>query len=353
MSGTSLDGIDVSLVRTNGITLQKRNNNFFYKYSAEISSKLNKDLVNYKDILLNHKKKNKLETFITKLHIKAVKESKFLKYADVIGFHGQTLYHNPEKKVSIQLGLSDLLCKFLKKNIVYDFRKIDLDNGGEGAPLAPIYHKSIIDDLNLDLPSCFLNIGGIANITFWDGVNLIGFDTGPGNGLMDQYMKLKFDRNFDENGYIASLGNINHEFVKAFLSNPFFSRSFPKSLDKNFFKKEERKFNSSTLGNNDLMASLLEITAMTIKKSLEMLPKFPKNIIVSGGGFKNKYLMERLKNLIKANFINIEKYGYNCDFIESELIAYLAARSLYNLPITFPKTTGVKNPMTGGILKKM
>ena len=175
MTGTSADGIDISLVRTNGLDLERLNKNYFYEYSLNTKNEIN-DILKC-DIYFNLERKKYLDEFVTREHYCALKNLDIVKTCDLIGFHGQTIYHNPDNNISIQLGDPKSLAKLLKKNVVFDFRSNDLKFGGQGAPLAPVYHKFIIEMHDLPLPSCILNIGGVSNITYWDGNNLIGFDT--------------------------------------------------------------------------------------------------------------------------------------------------------------------------------
>ena len=220
MTGTSMDGIDVSLVRTNGLDLKRLNQNYFYKYSNKTKETLMNILT--EDIDFNLKRKRLLDDFITSEHYFALKDLDILKECDLIGFHGQTIYHNPSHKLSIQIGNPKKLAQLLNKNVVFDFRSNDIRFGGQGAPLAPIYHKYIIEKNKLCLPTCILNIGGISNLTYWDGDLLIGFDTGPGNALMDDYMLTFFNKNFDEDGKVASSGNPLKKEINNFLQNVFF-----------------------------------------------------------------------------------------------------------------------------------
>ncbi len=174
MSGTSMDGIDISLVQSNGIELRALNKNYFYKYSKKTQNFL-KEILN-KDIQFNLSRKEILDDFVTREHYLALRDLDIIKNCDLVGFHGQTIYHNPQKKMSVQLGNPQKLAQLLKKNVIFDFRSNDISFAGQGAPLAPIYHKYIIEQSNLTLPTCILNIGGVSNITYWDGDNLIGFD---------------------------------------------------------------------------------------------------------------------------------------------------------------------------------
>ncbi len=346
MSGTSLDGIDISLVKTNGIKLVGKNN-FYFEYKKSLKNILYHYTLNFNKVVFNTKLKKKLEFIITLAHKQALKKSGFLNAANFIGFHGQTFLHIPKKK-SYQLGDPKLLAKSVNKIIVSNFRENDIKNGGQGAPLAPIYHKYLIKKLKCRLPTCFLNIGGISNITYWDGKDLIGFDTGPGNNLMDDYCRLFCKISFDKGGIIASKGIANQRLLEKFMSNKFFTLKYPKSLDKNQFSQEFELLLSTKLSIKNSLKTLCDFTVDSIISSLKVLPNLPKNIIISGGGGKNLYLVSELKRKIDINFIKIEDFGHSIEFIESELIAYITARSIMSIPITFPNTTGVKQPLTGG-----
>ena len=350
MTGTSMDGIDISLVQTNGLELKRLNKNYFYEYSFDTKKKL-MDILK-EDIIYNLKRKKYLDEFITNEHYLALKDLDVVKTCDLIGFHGQTIYHDPENKISVQLGDPKLLAKMLNKNIVFDFRSNDLASGGQGAPLAPIYHKFIIEELNLELPSCILNIGGVSNLTYWDGEKLIGFDTGPGNALMDDYMSTLFNKNFDKDGHLASKGTPIEKEIKKFLKHDFFQKLPPKSLDRLSFIDTYKELIKKKYSFYDIMATLAEFTAESIAVSLEVLPKKIDNILITGGGHRNIHLMSSLKNKLKLKFFNEKQLGLKFDYIEAELIAYLSARSIYKLPLTFPSTTGVLKPTSGGKLYK-
>ena len=348
MTGTSMDGIDISLVRTNGFNLKRLNKNYFHKYSDNtktfLMSILNEDL-NY-----NLKRKQHLDEFITNEHYLALKDLDIVGKADVVGFHGQTIYHEPENKTSIQLGNPKRLAEMLNKDVIFDFRSKDLELGGQGAPLAPIYHQFIIKEFNLELPSCILNIGGVSNLTYWDGNRLLGFDTGPGNGLMDNYMSVISDKHFDKNGTLASKGTPDKKVIKKFLNHKFFKKPPPKSLDKHSFINFYYDLLKKNYSNADFMATLAELTIESIFSSLMFLPHKVNSILVTGGGYRNIHLMNRLEDRLRLKFLNEKQLGIDFDYIESELIAYLSARSVYNLPITFPSTTGVLQPLSGGKL---
>ena len=350
MTGTSMDGIDISLVQTNGLHLIRLNRNYFYKYNTKTKKTLTSILK--EDLNFNLKRKDYLDDFITNQHYLALKDLDILSCCDLVGFHGQTLYHEPDNKISIQLGNPKKLAQMINKNVIFDFRSKDLSLGGQGAPIAPIYHKFILETLDIELPSCFLNIGGVSNLTYWDGESLIGFDTGPGNALMDDFMTSTLNESYDKDGILASKGTpIKEELIK-FLKFDFFKKPPPKSLDRQtflYFYNELIKKNYSV---HDIMATLAELTVETIVTSLEFLPKKVENIIITGGGYRNIHLMDRLKDKLKGEVFNEKQIGLNFDYIEAELIAYLSARSIYKLPFTFPSTTGVSKPSSGGKLYK-
>ena len=345
MSGTSADGIDLSLIRTNGLDLEILDN-FYFKYSDHTRKKIVQSLNNFtfKKLLFYQ---NKLNEFITKLHYRALKDSQFLKKTKIIGFHGQTIYHSSKRKLSVQLGNPKLLANLTKKTVVFDFRANDLIHGGQGAPLAPIYHQIIVKKNKFLEPCCFINIGGITNITYIHKTELIGFDAGPGNNLMDYYVNKNFNVGFDKNGFYASKGKININLVDDFMTNSYFKKRYPKSLDKNHFNKFFNLNKTKRLSSLDLISSLNEITLKSILIGINQLPKPPKTVVVSGGGIYNKFLMAKLKEKLNVNFINLIDFNIDPDFIESQLIAFLSVRSLYGLPITFPNTTGVKVDTTG------
>ena len=350
MTGTSMDGIDISLVKTNGIDLKRLNKNFYYEYSSETKKILN-DILK-KKLNTNLKQKNFLDEFITNEHYSALKDLDIVRNCDLIGFHGQTIYHNPKRKISIQLGNPKKLAKLLNKEVIFNYRSDDIESGGQGAPLAPIYHKFIIEDLKLELPCCVLNIGGISNLTYWDGKELIGFDTGPGNALMDDYMSSIFNQNFDRDGGISAKGVPIGKEIKKMLQHDFFKTPPPKSLDRQQFRPQYNALIKKKYSVHDIMATLAEFTTETIATSFKLLPKQIKSILITGGGCRNIYLMKRLKDKLNLKVYNETQLGINFDYIEAELIAYLSARSVYGLPFTFPTTTGVTEPLSGGKLFK-
>ncbi len=345
MSGTSLDGINASFVSTNGYQLQRYNINHMTKYKKETYNLLQKT-IKEKSF---EKNLDELNYLVTIDHLGCLK--KILKLislnVDMIGFHGQTIFHSPKQK-SIQLGNPQLLADMTSIDVAFNFRNNDIINGGQGAPIAPIYHKLIVEQLMFDLPSCVVNIGGISNISFIDKNTLIGFDTGTGNCLLDKYMQEKLDLPYDNKGLLGLEGISNQEFINFVLKDNFFKKKYPKSLDKLAFDKYYEILIKKNYSHKDNMSTLSYITAESIIKGIETLPKLPKKVLIIGGGMHNRAIIKLLKQKYPEKIITGNEVNVNGEMIEAELMGFLAARSLYNLPITFPLTTGVKKGISGG-----
>lgn len=361
MSGTSVDGIDASLIQTDGQNEIKFIADLHVPYEQSFKNKV-KQLFELKfdDSFLD------IEQELTMFHVQATRkllDKAKLKNSDIhaIGFHGQTIYHNPGKSITWQMGNPFLLATETGVKVVADFRKRDIANGGQGAPLIPIFHKAIMSDE--DNPVVVVNIGGVANVTYIAGNDLIGFDTGPGNALIDDAVLKYFQVNYDKDGLIARRGRANLEFVNSVLQKPYFSMPFPKSLDRNEFKEVEATIIASPRNNNlplsssgnDLVATLTYLTAATIVRGINQLPIFPSKIYLCGGGAHNIYLTELISNLVNKNHkcevLNIsQKSSLDPDFIESQGFAYLAARCCNNLPSAFPATTGARVANVCGVV---
>lgn len=345
MSGTSIDGIDASFVFTDGKTLHRTNLNSFTPYKKDTVNLIKKILKDPKKEIQNLKLINDLSLQITMEHVLASKQlmNKLKVKPKLIGFHGQTVFHDPSNRKSIQLGDPYLLSRMLKTKVVCQFRKADLINDGQGAPIAPIYHKAIIKNLNVELPAVIINIGGISNLTYFNKSKLIGFDTGPGNNYMDFFMQKNFNTNYDNKGLYSRLGTPNYNLIGKFCDDIFFKQVPPKSLERsklfeNLIYKEILLLNPL-----DCMATLCLLTAETIRKSFELLPNKVKTTIIVGGGQNNCFLIDQLKKILNGKVYCAKTLKLPGDFIEAELIAFLAARKIYNLPSTFPTTTGVKS----------
>lgn len=371
MSGTSVDGIDAALVRTDGEQLQHVHA-VTCPYQESTRESIFSVYQNPSAFLANQTASEALSNAIAKDHASAVAELRNqvsqLNSADtqadeidlgavrLLGFHGQTVLHQPEHQHTVQLGDAATLAALTNIDTVYNFRAADMRNGGQGAPLAPVYHQCLMRSVNMALPSVFLNIGGVANLTYWDGSTLLGFDTGPGNGLLDQYMQLHFNQPFDLHGQLATKGKVNQEFVENFLQRNYFVQSEgkhptqlqPKSLDRAAFNDILRSEVLAGLSAADAMATLLSMTVHSISAAMDTLPAYPKQVVVCGGGQHNRLLMQRLAQALNCGVSSADNLGMSGDFIEAELMALLAARRVRNLPSTYPSTTGARTATVAG-----
>jgi anhydro-N-acetylmuramic acid kinase len=342
MSGTSMDGIDVALIKSDGKEIYNHKLSKFYPYGSKVKELLAKIISNKIDSLLEIKE---IELEITKKHIAAVKD--FLvknkidkKEIDVIGFHGQTILHHPKQQITWQIGNAQMLASQTGIDVVADFRTKDLVFGGQGAPLVPIYHLALFADYKK--PLLVLNIGGVANITYVENnqeENLIAFDVCFGNAPLNDLVQQKTGKDFDKDGVLASKGKVNQDFVKAILALGYFKKQPPKSLDRNQFDLTIEKF--SKLKVEDILASLVYVLGQSVANSIKFLPKKPIEIIVCGGGRKNLAIMNSIKNATQIKTTNIDDLEINGDFVEAEAFGFLAIRNLLNLPISYPKTTGI------------
>lgn len=359
MSGTSMDGIDAALVRTDGEDIVERGAMGFYPYATDVQETLKHALVEAKNMTHHDERTDVLkeaEKLITQLHVEAV--NKFLAEneldvsdIDVLGFHGQTVLHRPHQALTVQLGDGHKLAKATGIDVVYDMRAKDMEHGGQGAPLVPIYHKalatSLPEHLLEKLPVVFVNIGGISNITYI-GEELIAFDTGPGNALIDQWVQSEAGIAFDQGGMIAAEGKVNDALAAKYMNSPYFEKSLPKSLDRNDFLPPK----SGEISLEGGARSLAYVSASAILKSVDHLPDMPKLWIICGGGRHNPHIMSDLVKLAaetNSQVIKAEEAGFDGDAMEAEAWGYLAVRSLQDLPLTFPKTTGCRKAVSGGV----
>ena len=355
MSGTSMDGIDVSIIKSNGEEFVQIIDNIYIKYTKQFKKRLkniNKLCTSKEELNRLSKKINKLEEEITIQNGKACKlilsRNKKIKI-NLIGFHGQTILHKPKEGYSIQLGNPYLLSKLTKTTVVSKFRDNDILNGGQGAPLTPLYHKLILKNIKVNLPSAIINIGGISNITYIDKYNKIySFDSGPGNYLIDMWVNIKKKLEFDDKGLIAKAGKCDQKILKKLLRDPYYKKKYTKSLDVKYFKLDYLK----KLSLEDGAATLSMLTVDSICSSLNYFNKKPKVVIISGGGRKNKFITDNIKKKMKSKILLIDKFNLNGDFIESQAFAYLAIRSFLKKNITYPSTTGVKKAVSGGLIYK-
>ena len=344
MSGTSADGVDVAYIDTDG----KEFVFFGPSQSFGFPRALKDRLINTK---VDDETNSIIEKDLTLFHFDSIK--KFMKInhlnkhnIDLVGFHGHTIYHNPLDRVTVQLGDGKLLAKCLEIPVINDFRSEDVKNGGEGAPLTPIFHSVLAKKLTK--PVAILNIGGVANVT-WVGKQideLMAFDVGPGNAMIDDWVFSQGLGDYDKNGCIAAKGFVNADILNRYLSHDFFQQKPPKSLDRNSFSLELVK----GLTIEDATATLSEFTAESVRKSQVFFPSPVTQWIVCGGGRLNGELMRMLEVKLDAPVVRSEEVGWDGDALEAQAFAFLAVRSKMKLPLSFPNTTGVKNSTVGGVL---
>ena len=369
MSGTSLDGVDVSIIESNGINEYRVILDDYFEYNSKIIKdviKVRENISTVEDLKAYQKEINALEKDITLFQAEIVDKTskKVKKNVDIIGFHGQTIFHNPEKKFTKQLGDGRLLSQLSKKEVVYDFRKNDLINGGQGAPLTPIFHNVLANKIhktyNLEFPINILNIGGISNVTTTVNENdldyvskIYAYDIGPGNCLIDDWIRKNSRKNFDQDGLIARSGKTDDLILNQALENFASKFDYNKSLDIKDFDIFFAKGLSLENGAATITNFTAELIAEGIRHVENKIKTNKSNWLVCGGGRKNKYLLESIEKNFKELVLKpIENYKVNGDFVESQAFAFLAIRSLKNMPISFPNTTRCKKPLTGGILVK-
>ena len=362
MSGTSMDGIDLAVAATDGADFVERGPSHFVPYEAVFRQRIEASLEDAKSISERLERPGDLaalEREITLRHataVEAFRSSLSGRWAEValIGFHGQTVLHRPERGLTVQLGDGALLASRTGLPVVHDMRANDMRHGGQGAPLVPAYHAALAHSLPADLrtrlPVAFVNIGGISNVTWVpEKGDPVAFDSGPGNALIDQWVAREGGLPFDENGMIASEGAVIQVVVETYLANPFFSRAAPKSLDRNDFTLDL----VAGLELADGARTLAALSAEAILRAAEHMPSVPNLWIVCGGGRKNPHIVGDLRRGAERRgglVILAEDAGLDGDSMEAEAWAYLAVRSKRGMPLTFPKTTGCRMPVTGGVL---
>jgi anhydro-N-acetylmuramic acid kinase len=354
MSGTSMDGIDLAFIESDGKKIINHKN-FYYKSYQEDFKKRLRNLIYEKPSL---EKIKSVENELTLLHADLVKE--FLaknnidkNSIDLIAFHGHTILHLPEKSITWQIGNGHLLAKKTGINVVLDFRSRDVILGGQGAPLVPIYHFYLLQ--NQTKPVAVLNIGGISNITYFssdDENSIEAFDTCFGNAPFDDLMKKRFNLEYDKNGELSSKGKVDFILANQLLENEFFYKKPPKSFDRDDFKKLLIPV-TNLKKTEDALATLAYIHAKATSISIDIFAKKPKELFICGGGRKNITIMQEMQKYLPNIKVKvIEEIGYNGDSIEAEAFAFLGIRSLLNIPLSFPKTTGVAKPSCGAVLYK-
>lgn len=359
MSGTSMDGIDVAIIETDGLEHIEHGPTMTFPYGPEARAQIGQALGHARSITAREQRPGMLpdiERMITEHHAAAVsayvrKQKIDRSRVNCVGFHGQTVLHKPEDRLTVQLGDANLLAELTQFPVVADLRVADIEAGGQGAPLAPIYHWALSRTVS-DTPIAILNIGGVANVTWIgpdhaDGTpNILAFDTGPGNALIDDWMLKKTGHQCDLDGAAAAAGKVDDKVVQFYTNHDFFAQPPPKSLDRNAFYWDMMEW----MEPHDGAATLTAFTAEAIARACPLLPAEPKTWIITGGGRRNATLLAFLKDRLSGSVVIAEDMGFNGDGVEAEAWAYLAVRSLKGLPITFPQTTGAPQAMTGGIL---
>jgi anhydro-N-acetylmuramic acid kinase len=347
MSGTSLDGIDAALIETDGLSVVRPILARTVAYPPEFRARLGSVLGGQG----------------APATLRAVEEELTLRHAeaaaaliaesggpapDLVGFHGHTILHRPAEGRTWQIGDAALLAARLGVPVVSDFRSADVAAGGQGAPFVPAYHRALAS--GLETPLAVLNIGGVANVT-WIGPGedeILAFDTGPGNALLDDWALRHTGHAVDEGGALAQKGRADGEIVRRFLAHPYFAAPPPKSLDRDDFAH----LLPHGLSAEDGAATLSAVTAAAVARAAEHLPSAPRRWLVTGGGRHNPALMAALAAALGSIVAPVEAVGWDGDALEAQAFAYLAVRSLRGLPLSYPGTTGVKAPQTGGRLDR-
>ncbi|PST21739.1 anhydro-N-acetylmuramic acid kinase [Mesorhizobium plurifarium] len=360
MSGTSMDGIDIAVLRTDGDAIVDRGPSAGYAYDPRFRERLKQGLDDARSIVNRNERPGALadlERELTLRHAVSVRaflqENNILQESvDVIGFHGQTVLHRPDQALTVQLGDGDLLAREAGIDVVYDMRANDMAHGGQGAPLIPAYHAALARGLSqigeIAAPVVFVNIGGISNLTFIGaGGEIVAYDSGPGNTLIDQWVEAHAGIPYDQGGMIASEGAVLPALAERYLCHPFFTAEKRRSLDRNDFAPPPSEAASLADG----ARTLAHVTAAAIIRSARHLPERPACYIICGGGRLNAVIMQDLSALAAAEAARVlpaEALNLDGDSMEAEAWAYLAVRSRYGLPLTYPGTTGVSRPVSGG-----
>ena len=359
MSGTSLDGVDVALIETDGERIAHFGPSGYRPYADDEQALLRQALA--QGVALTDRAARpgvlaEADDFVTRVHAETVEaflDTEHIDKSDVaiIGFHGQTVLHRPGQRLTVQIGDGKALARRLGIPVAYDFRAADVAAGGQGAPLVPAFHQALARDLKRAHPIAVLNLGGVANVTFVDGGDPIACDTGPGNALIDDFMRARTGAPLDRDGDQASKGRVDEAFVERVLADGFFGLPYPKSLDRNAFAFANIGLPDFSVA--DGAATLSALTAASVARIVPHLPAPPRAWIVAGGGARNPTLMRMLAERLKpATVETADAVGWSSQSIEAQAFAYLAVRCMRALTLTFPATTGVARPLPGGIIAK-
>jgi anhydro-N-acetylmuramic acid kinase len=358
MSGTSLDGVDVAMIETDGKRVKSFGPSGYRPYTERERGLLRQALTEAVHLPKRDARPGILreaERAVTVAHAEAVAAFTAQNHLsrediDIVGFHGQTVLHRPAQKMTVQIGDASALAKAIHIPVMHDFRAADVAAGGQGAPFVPVYHRALAQSLEREGPMAVLNIGGVSNITYIDGADtLIACDTGPGNALLDDFMYRTTGQRFDCEGRMAAHGDADEAWLAQALEHPFFALPPPKSLDRNDFASMVLR----DVAPADGAATLTAFTAAAIARIVPLLPKAPRSWIVAGGGARNLTMVRMLRERLAPATVEIaDALGWSGDAIEAQAFGFLAARGLKGLPLSYPATTGVPIPMTGGVIAR-
>jgi anhydro-N-acetylmuramic acid kinase len=357
MSGTSLDGVDVALIETDGKRVGAFGPSGYRPYTEQERGLLRDALAEAVNLPRRDARPGVIgeaERAITVAHAEAVaaftaQHRISREDIDIVGFHGQTVLHRPAQRLTVQIGDAQALAKAIHVPVMHDFRAADVAAGGQGAPFVPVYHRALAQSLGREGPICVVNIGGVSNITYIDGDALIACDTGPGNALLDDFMFRVMGQPYDCEGRLAAQGEPDAEWIARALQHPFFALPPPKSLDRNDFASLKLRDMSPADG----AATLTAFTAAAIAQIIPRLPKPPQSWIVVGGGTRNLTMLRLLRDKVAPATVEpADALGWSADAMEAQAFGFLAARGLKGLPLSYPATTGVPMPMTGGVIAR-
>ena len=349
MSGTSLDGVDGAICITDGSKIIGFENSYFRPYTKTEQLILRSKFGSWPE-------NGGFEDALDIIHGAHLDVIKALPDAELIGFHGQTLNHDPKNLRTFQLGNGDTLAKLSNKRVIWDFRTADLVAGGQGAPLAPFFHFACAKTLNISEKLAFVNLGGVGNISLINtnisspDMNnaVIAFDTGPANAPLNDFILNRTGQLYDLNGALALSGNINQDILNSFMKSDFFNKKPPKSLDRNSFSMIQDLV--STLSDADGAATLTAICIESIYAAQLHLKHKPYRWLICGGGRHNIAIMNGLKQRLDRPVDPVESIGLNGDMLEAQAFGYLAARVVNNLSLSSPTTTGCLRPTKGGVI---
>lgn len=347
ISGTSMDAIDVAVLESDGLSRVQMLAGGAAPYPPDLRAKLQALIAD--PTRAETGDLDALEAEVTEAFAGAIREVLArrgfdLGTIDLVGLHGQTVFHRPERRITRQLGNGAQLARALGRPVVNRFRHADVAAGGQGAPLVPLYHAALATPL--DKPVVVLNLGGVANITYLDGETILACDTGPASALIDDAMMHHFGKPYDRDGRVASQGMVDRHMVAEWLDHPFFSQPLPKSLDRNDFHRLTRTARS--LPPADEIATLAAFTIAATSAITRHLPQPARQWLVTGGGRHNPVFMRGFAETLRVPVVPVESAGWDGDLLEAECFAYLAIRSRLGLPLSLPGTTGVPTPMPGG-----